>query len=222
MAEEKKNLEQTAQTEKKDNPVVSFFKKFTGPKHPLIGIVVFDLIALALLPLSFIVGIKVILPLLYCGCMLIPLTYVRPLKISLWAKSIIAALISGALAAGVLLLLPSLPEMATFLLVIIYIVIWAVAHIIIFGLGLFAYKASFKTLGLAPIILLCASLLAEVIYEIGAALIYGSIAQAGTLSVLELLNMSRFGMYDIVFVGIRLVLLSLSVCFAAKAAQKKK
>lgn len=222
MAEEKKITEQTAQTEKKDNPVVSFFKKFTGPKHPLIGIVIFDLIALALLPLSFIVGVKVMLPLLYGGCMLIPLTYVRPLKISLWAKSIIAALISGALAAGVLLLLPSLPEMAAFLLVIIYIVIWAVAHIIIFGLGLFAYKASFKTLGLAPIILLCASLLAEIIYEIGAALIYGNIAQAGTLSVLELLNMSRFGMYDIVFVGIRLVLLSLSVCFAAKAAQKKK
>ncbi len=217
MSEEVKNS--TTQETKE-----GFFKRFTGPEHPTLSIVVFNLIAMLLTLLTLFIGSNIIVPILYAACMLIPLAYVRPLGVISMVKAIACALIAGIIVAaadaGVFAMYSAnIPVVS----IIVVIIIWAAAHLIYFAVGAFAYKISFSKLSLPTVILFLGSILTEIIYEVGSALIFSGqpVLNDGWLGYLSMLDkMSGSSAFNIAFIAIRLLLVSLSVCVAAKYAQK--
>ncbi len=205
-----------------------FFKRYTGPDHPLLSIIVFNAAAVLLILLTLFIDSGIILPLLYAACLLIPMAYVRPMGIIGIVKSVLCALVIGGLVAAanagaLAMYAANIPVVS----VAVVILIWAAVHIIYFAAGAFAYKISFKTLNLPAIILFLGSILTEIIFEIGAVIILsgsGLTVSGGSLAdYLGLLNAaSGSRAFDIAFLAIRMLLVSLSVCVAANHARKLK
>ncbi|MCH5323738.1 MAG: hypothetical protein J1E39_00860 [Eubacterium sp.] len=201
--------------------ISGFFKTFTGPKHPVLSIIIWHAVAALVMfvMLSFISGNNIVIAIMYGLCFLIPLTYLRPLKAFLMIKSVGGAVVVAGLYLAISYFISAIVRLFTDSMIIfalLYIVSFIVLCICIFAVAVFAYRISLKQLPISAVILFFASILADIIYMVGLVIVTSNVTVD---NVLEVTNAYRvFGTISTI---LTIVFLNMSIAFAARHAQKE-